>query len=491
MKKVNRITIIFKPTKLRLLYLMIFTLLLEACAVGPNYTLPTVDVPINYKEGSRSWKPANPQLCGDTPWWEIFNDPELNQLEQQVNISNQNIAEASAQYLQARALVAQARSAFFPTVSGTVSYTRLKPASSANSASPTPVKAVPPFSIYYIALNSTWEPDLWGAVRRSVEAAKAGAQASAAQLAGVRLSSQATLAQDYFQLRNLDADQKLLNEIVVAYQKSLTLVRKKFIAGTASMSDVMQAISILKVAQAEAIDNGVNRAIFEHAIAVLIGQPPSTFCLAAVPLNKVPPPIPFQIPSQLLERRPDIAQAERLVAQANANIGVALSAFFPVLTLTGNRGHQSNHLNTLFTFPSLFWSLGAQLTETIFEGGLRIAKTSQARDVYLQNVASYRQTVLAAFQNVEDNLSTLRILAAEYKVQNEAVAAAKKALQLELNDFSAGTVDYTSVIVAQANAYTAEKNAVDIAGRRMVAAVGLITALGGGWDAMEIKEAGN
>jgi NodT family efflux transporter outer membrane factor (OMF) lipoprotein len=294
---------------------------------------------------------------------------------------------------------------------------------------------------------------------------------------------QATLAQDYFQLRTLDVDQQILNNTVKADKEALLLVRRKFAAGTASLSDIASATQTLKAAEAQAIDNGIARATFEHAIAVLIGKPPSCFSIKPKVLKLVPPPIPIQVPSCLLERRPDVAQAERTAASANAQIGVAIAAFFPTLTLTGTYGFQAQELKNLISQPALFWSIGAQLTQLLLDGGLHYAQYAADRAVYLQDVALYRQAVLAAFQDVEDNLASLRILKSEIVVQRQNVAAAQLALKLLLADYKAGTAAYTDVIVAQTNLLTAQKTYSDTAGRRMTSAVGLIKALGGGWDA--------
>jgi NodT family efflux transporter outer membrane factor (OMF) lipoprotein len=481
-------------------------LLLSGCIVGPNYVRPPVEVPAKFKEATGPWKIADPQDAYDRgAWWEVFHDPELNTLEKEVDISNQNIAAAEAQYLQSRALVAQAIAAYFPTVNFVTSFTRQKlPSSGLTGASSTTTSASgtttvagtgssrtgKPFNTYLLALNATWAPDLWGSVHRMVEANKANAQATAAQLAGIRLSSQATLAQDYFELRTLDSDQRLLDAIVVGDRKTLDLVLHSYRMGVTSGADIAQAQLTLKTEQAIAVDNGILRAQFEHAIAVLIGHPPATFSLPQQPINREPPPIPLELPSTLLERRPDIAQFERQVAQANAQVGVAIAAFYPVLSLTGTSGFQSNSLNKLFSFPSFFWSIGSQLTQYVIDGGLRLATAAAARYAYQSTVALYRQTVLAAFQNVEDNLASLRILAQEEEQNAQALEAAKTAEELEISDFHAGTVPYSSVITAQINAYTAEKNAVDTNGRRMIAAVGLIEALGGGWDAASLKGAG-
>lgn len=467
-------------------------LLVTACAVGPDYVRPGVEIPATYKEAPpRTWKLAHPADEEDRgQWWMVFKDPVLNDLENQVVVSNQNIAVAVAQYEAALATVDIQRAAFFPTISGTASYTRQKlPASGliGNSIgggnTNVQPKSNPPFETYFLALNATWILDVWGSIRRSVESSRDAAEASAAQIAATRLLMQGTLAQNYFTLRSLDADEKLLNDTASAYRKTLTLIKKRYKVGTAALTDVVQAVAQLKATEAAAIDVGVTRSQLEHAIAVLIGRPPANFSIPKHPLiGVVPPKIPLQIPSQLLERRPDIAAAERTMASTNALIGVAIAAYFPTLTLTGSAGFQANFFNRLFNAPSSFWSYSPALVQAIIDGGLRSAQVAYARATYDASVATYRQTVLAAFQNVEDNLAALRILQSEILVLKQNVDAARTALRLVLDNYNVGTADYTAVIVAQVTLLTAEKNYVDVAGRRMTAAVGLIMSLGGGWD---------
>jgi NodT family efflux transporter outer membrane factor (OMF) lipoprotein len=466
--------------KLSLISIFLFSLFLNACTVGPDYVRPKVAVPTHYKEAkNKDWKIAQPQdACNRGEWWKIFNDPQLNTLEAQVNISNQNIAAAAAQYQQALALVDEARASYFPTITGSASLTRQKlGVSNSTSSSSSNISTA-----NSLLLDASWEPDLWGSVRRSVEANAAGAQASAAQLALVRLTAQASLAQFYFELRALDKDQKILNDTGSDYKKSLKLTQNRYAVGVAGRADVVQAQSQLESAQALAINNGINRAQFEHAIAVLIGQPPANFAMAFKPLTATPPKIPLQVPSALLERRPDIAQAERQMAQANAQIGVAIAAYFPTLTLSASANTQNSGYAHWFSLPTLAWAIGPQLAETLFDGGLRSATTAAARANYVASVATYRQTVLTAFQDVEDNLAALRILTAQALVQNQAADSARHALQLMINQYKAGTAAYSDVLTAQTNAYTAEKAAADVTGLRMTAAVGLIKALGGSWE---------
>jgi NodT family efflux transporter outer membrane factor (OMF) lipoprotein len=464
--------------------ILAFTLFLSACAVGPDYVRPAVTVPTQYKEAQKDWQPAQPRDAHDRgPWWNVFQDPVLNSLQRQVNVSNQNIAFAEAQYQQARALVSQARAAYFPTITSTLSSIHQKQTASTNIGSvSTASGSKGPVTTEMLSFDASWELDLWGGIRRQVESSKAGMEASAAQLAAVRLSMQALLAQNYFELRGLDKRQQILDKAVVAYQKTWKLTQDRFRSGVIAMMDVAQAETQLKVAQAAALDNQVSRAQLEHAIAVLIGQAPANFSLPVTVFAMRPPSIPVQLPASLLERRPDIAQAERNMAAANAQIGVAVAAYFPNFSLLGTLGYRSNDFSRWIMPPALFWSVGPQLAATLFEGGLRQAVTAAARASYAQSVATYRQTVLAAFQNVEDNLVALRILAKEAVVQQQALSAAQLALKLALQNYVAGTTAYTDVLVAQTIAYTAEQNMAALAGRQMVAAVGLITALGGGWQ---------
>jgi len=454
-----------------------------SCTVGPNYVKPTTEVPASYKEID-GWKKAEPKdetLKG--AWWEIFDDPQLNLLEERVIISNQNIAVAEAQFSQARALVQSARSGYFPTVAAGASFVRVR--RSANVGGGT-FAGADTTSDFLLPVNASWEPDIWGKVRRTVESARAGAEASAADLEAVRLSARAELAQDYFQLRALDAERKLLDETVIAFQKSLELTRNRYASGVASRADVLQAETQLKSTQAQALDIGVQRSQLEHAIALLVGKPASDFSLPAAPLDAVPPYIPIGLPSELLERRPDIAAAERRVASANALIGVAESAFYPSITLSASGGFEASSLSKWLSWPSRFWSVGTAIAETVFEGGLRRSLTDQARAAYDADVASYRQTVLTGFQEVEDNLAALRILEEEAGMQDEAVKAARQTVTVVTNQYKAGTVSYLDVIVSQTTALNNERTAVGIQGRRMIASISLIKALGGGWESSSL-----
>ncbi len=456
--------------------------------MGPDYIRPPIaKIPARYKELPKNWKIAKPQDdINRGQWWEIFHDAQLNKLETQLNKANQTIAVAYAQYQQSLALVHEARASYFPTISTAVSIIHQRQGGFNSSSSNTTTSSsssntATVNTLHSLSLSASWEPDIWGSVSRTVEASQANAQASAATLAATQLSMQATLAQDYFSLRALDTDQQLLDKTVRDYQKAIQLTKNRYKAGVAGLSDVVQAQTQLETAQAQAINNRISRAQFEHAIAVLMGQAPATLSLAAQPLKTKVPRIPVQIPSMLLERRPDIAVAERKVAQANAQIGVAIAAYFPVLSLMANGSFTSTDLAHWFSLPSLSWSVGPQLAATLFDGGLRQAVTAAAQANYRATVATYRQTVLSAFQDVEDNLAALTILSQEVIVQNKAAANAKLALKLITNQYKAGTVAYSEVITAQITAYSAEKTAADIDGLRMTAAVALIRALGGGW----------
>lgn len=459
--------------------------LLASCAAGPDYVRPTVATPTAYKEAG-DWKPAQPaDHLERGKWWQVFGDPVLDALEDQVDISNQNIKAAEAQYRQAQAAVQGNRAGYYPTVTGTVDATRSHSASGSHTTS-----SGGTYTDYGLSLNASWEADVWGKVRRQVEAGEASAQASAADLAAARLSARASLAQNYFQLRIADAQKRLLDDTVDAYRRSLAIVRNQYKAGVATPADVAQAETQLKSAEAQAIDVGVQRAQLEHAIALLVGKAPADFAIKPVSLAAKLPEIPTGLPSALLERRPDIAGAERRMAAANAQIGVAQAAYYPSLTLSGSGGYQSSSLAHWFDLPNRFWSLGPALAETLFDGGLRRSQTAQARAAYDATVAEYRQTVLGAFQEVEDNLASLRILAQEAKVQAQAVQSARRSVTLTMNQYKAGTVSYLNVATTQATALSNERSAVALLGNRLTASVQLIKALGGGWDASQLADAG-
>jgi NodT family efflux transporter outer membrane factor (OMF) lipoprotein len=462
-------------------------ILLPGCTLGPNYARPGVEAPAAYKE-AQGWKTAQPRETEPRgPWWTVFNDPQLDALLVQVDVSNQTIKAAEARVREARALTQQAQAAFFPIVTANASATR----SGGRGGTGSNIDNGGSLSggarnNFNVALDVNWEIDLWGRVRRTVEAGEATAQASVADLEAAKLSAQAQLADDYFLLRAQDAQIRLLNDTVDAFQKSLKLTQNQYAVGVAARADVAQAETQLKSTQAQAIDAGVQRAQLEHAIAVLLGKAPADFSIVPEVVATTFPPIPPGLPSELLERRPDIAAAERRAAAANAQVGVAEAAFFPSLTLSATGGFQSSVLSQLFSLPSRYWSLGPALAQTIFDAGLRRAQTAQAIATYDENVANYRQTVLAGFQEVEDNLAALRILEQEAAVQDEAVKSARESLTITLNQYRAGTVNYLSVVIAQATALSNERAALAILGRRLTASVTLIKALGGGWDAAQL-----
>ena len=476
--------------------------LLNACAVGPDYKRPKVVVPAKFKETPKGWKVAQPKdRFNHGKWWLIFNDPTLNKLENKLNHCNQNIKVALNQYKQARALVDEARAAFFPTLTGSATVTRQRQVSSVSGSSfatstattssgttgvTTVSKGATLLTSHSLLFDAMWEPDIWGSVRRSVEASVAFAQSDIALLESAALSAQATLAQTYFELRGVDVIQKLLNDTVANYKKILQLTKNQYASGTVPLANVVQAQSQLEAAQAAAINVGIARGQYEHAIAVLVGEPASMFAIATK-LNKAKPPvIPMEFPCELLERRPDIASAERLMAQANAQIGVAIAAYYPTLTLTGTASTAFSGLERWFSIPMLNWAIGPQLAETIIDGGLRNATTAAARANYYATVGTYRQTVLAAFQDVEDNLVSIRLLKDEAVVEDKAVASARLATKLVLNQYKSGVVPYSSVVTVLTTQLAAEQNAANINYLRMTSAVGLIKALGGGWGAYGI-----
>ncbi|MGA3206259.1 MAG: efflux transporter outer membrane subunit [Syntrophales bacterium] len=449
-----------------------------SCAVGPDYVRPKAEAPAAYKEAAE-WKVAQPQeAVVRGAWWKIFQDTQLDALEEQVNISNQNVVAAEAQYRQARALAQAARAGYFPNVAIGASAAR----SLGSPNAPSSLGTTNQVSDLLLTGTASWEPDIWGKVRRTVEASQASAQASAADLESLRLSTQATLAQSYFQLCALDAQKKLLDATVAAFQKSLELTKKRYASGVSSRADVLQAETQLKTTQAQAIDVGVQRAQLEHAIALLVGKPPSVLSIPVTPLAATPVAVPFGIPSELLERRPDIAGAERRLAAANAQIGVAKAAYFPNIVLNATGGFESSHLSDWLSWPSRLWSVGLALTETVFDAGLRNALTDQARAAYDATVATYRQTVLGGFQEVEDNLAALRILEEESRIQGEAVGAARRSLEFSMNQYRAGTISYIDVVTVQTILLANEVTAINILGRRMAASVLLIKAIGGGWN---------
>jgi NodT family efflux transporter outer membrane factor (OMF) lipoprotein len=466
--------------------LAIAVLQFSGCAVGPNYHTPVAETPQAYKEVG-NWKPAQPndQNLGGT-WWTIFQDPQLDALELQVNVSNQNLKAADAQFQQARAVLRYSRADYYPTVTAGPSATRTRV--SANRPPPSSIFNGITENDFVLPFDFSYQVDVWGRVRRTVESYREQAQASAADLAAVNLSLHADLAIDYFQARSLDAQEQLLNSTVTQYEQALELTLNRFHGGVASQVEVEQAKTQLETVRAQAIDVGVLRAQYEHAVAILIGKPPAEFSLPPLPLTAPPPHIPVSMPSELLERRPDIAAAERRVAAANAQIGVAKSAYYPTISLGATGGFESNSITTLLQGPSGLWSFGLSAVVTVFDVGRRRALTDQARAAYDFQVASYRETVLNGFQQVEDNLAAVRILEHEAKVQDEAVAAAQRSLDLSVTRYKGGVTSYLEVTVAQSAALSDQVTAVSILGRRMANTVLLIQALGGGWDRSSLPE---
>jgi NodT family efflux transporter outer membrane factor (OMF) lipoprotein len=473
--------------------LMLFS---TGCMVGPKYQRPSAPVTPAYKEPPTDnpqelakWKTAQPkesEIRGN--WWEVYNDPQLNALEEQVNISNQNVLIAEAQFQEARYAVRIARAALFPTVTAAPSYV-----ASRTSANLFNVQAGNLTSgvrtIYDLPLDLSYQADLWGSIRRSVRASTATAQATFAQLENARLSFHAELAQDYFQLRGVDGEQELLERTVKSYRDYLQLTKDRFNAGVASGADVAQAQTQLDTARAQLIDLGVARAQFEHAIAVLTGKAPATQSLPAAPIKITPPPLPVGVPSALLERRPDVAAAERQMAFVNEQIGIAKAAYFPIVTLSAAGGFEAGKLARWFSLPSGIWSVGPQAAETLFDAGRRRAQVHLQEAAFDAAVAGYRQTVLTAFQQVEDHLAALRILENEASAEADAVNAAQNALDISTYQYKAGTVSYLTVITEQAILLQDQVQALNILTRRMSASVLLIEALGGGWNASRIPSA--
>jgi len=464
----------------------IAALQLTGCVVGPKYHAPTAPAPPAYKEAG-DWKPAQPndQNLGGS-WWTIFQDPQLNALEDQVNVSNQNLKAAEAQFRQARAALRYSRADYYPTVSYGPSATRERVSS--HRPPPNSIFNGITYNDFVLPFSVSYQADVWGRVRKNVESFREQAQASAADLATVNLSMHADLAVDYFQARSLDAEEQLLNSTVQQYEQALELNENRFAGGIASEVEVEQARTQLETTRAQAVDVGVLRAQYEHAVAILIGKPPAEFGLPPLPLTAPPPHVPVSVPSELLERRPDIAAAERLVASANAQIGVAKSAYYPVISLGATGGFESSAITTLLNGPSGLWSVGLSAVGTVFDVGRRRALNDQARAAYDYQVAAYRESVLSGFQQVEDNLAAVRILENEAKVQNEAVVAAQRSLDLSVTRYKGGVTSYLEVITAQSAALADEVTAVNILGRRMANTVLLIQALGGGWDRSSLPE---
>jgi NodT family efflux transporter outer membrane factor (OMF) lipoprotein len=454
--------------------------LLSGCSLGPKYKRPTLDTPASYKEASAGgdgvWRPADPKdSIQRGKWWEIFEDERLNGLEEKAAAANQSIKVAAAQYREARAQVAFARSSYFPSISLQPSMTRgLELTGTSNQHGIE--------NNFDLPAVASWEPDFWGQIGLNVENAASNAAASAAALENAKLSVQAQLAGDYFQMEENDNEQILLSSAIASYQIALDLTQNRFNAGIASQADVMQARTQLDTTKAQATDLSVARSQFEHAIAVLVGEPPSAFSLSTGTITRVPPPIPVGVPSQLLERRPDVATAERQVAAANATVGLTRTAFFPIISLTASAGYQSSSWAQWISWPNHVWSLGAATAQTIFDFGGRLAELHGAKAAYDASVANYRQTALSAFQEVEDQMSALSYLSQEAGQQDAATREAEQSLTLEIQRYKAGIDSYLNVITTQNIALTNERTSSQILGRRMVAAVTLISDLGGGWD---------
>jgi len=474
------------------LSLSLLALALSACTVGPDYRRPDSPTPASYKE-DQGWKPAQP--ADDVPrgaWWRIYGDDDLSALEEQIQGNNQTIAQQEAQYRAALALVDAARANYFPVIGADASITRSGRGSGSSGRTDVNGNVIGGGSSTStsrsVALSVSWEVDLWGRIRRQVEADRASADATASDLANIVLSVQTQVASSYFQLRQVDATKQLLDETIAGYQRTLDVTRNRYAGGVSGKVDVAQAETQLKTTQVQAIDLATSRGQLEHAIALLLGKPPSEFSIpvkrwAAFDEKRVPAFPAVGVPSELLQRRPDIASAERRVAAANAQIGVAKAAYFPSLGLSAQGGYSSTQAAGLFTAPFRFWSIGPSIAQTIFDGGLRRAQTDQAIATYDANVAAYRQTVLNGFTEVEDQLVALRTLEQEAAAQDDALASAREALALTFNQYKAGTIPYTSVVTIQATALSNERNAVSIFGNRMVASVNLVKATGGGWTA--------
>jgi len=468
-------------------------LLDSACDVGPKYVKPAAPTPPAFKESSPAayssaldgaWQPAQPadaKLKGK--WWEIFNEPELNTLEDQLNIDNQNIKQFFENFMAARAQVREARAGLFPTITANPGFTKTGTAAKANGSAANLGNGI---SDYSLPLEASWAPDLWGRVRNTVREFQYAAQVSAADLQNERLTEQATLAQFYFELRGQDALQDVYDRTIEADRKALELTRALVETGIDSPEAAAQAEVTLENAEATGIGIATNRAIFEHAIATLIGKPASSFSMPVKNLATPVPAIPVGVPSQLLERRPDIASAERTMAQANATIGVEKAAYYPTLSLTGNGGLQSSSIAKLFSLPALFWSLGASATQIIFDAGLRNATVAQFTATYNADVAGYRQTVLTAFQQVEDNIASVRILSQQIAKQDVAIQSAQRNLDIAMARYQTGLDPYLNVITAQTLLLGDQQTQVTLRVSEMVAAVQLIQALGGGWDTTQL-----
>lgn len=458
----------------RLLAIAVLACFTAGCAVGPDYRRPEAASPAAYKE-AQGWVPAAPADALERgPWWKLFKDPQLDKLAEAVEVSNQNIAAATAAYAQARALVAQQRGAMFPTVSLSADAGRSGGAGTTRRGND-----------YSLGIGTSWEPDVWGRLGRSVDNARASAQASAADLASARLSAQGELAVNYLSLRQTDAQRALLKETIAAYQRVLQITRNRYAAGIAAKTDVLQAETQLANAQADDLGLGQQRARYEHAIAVLVGKAPNDFTLQPAAWQPMVPEVPLGVPSTLLQRRPDIAAAERRMAAANEQIGIAKSGYFPSIGLNASYGSSASRVPDLFSVSNMVWSLGLSAVQTLFNAGVTGARVEGARAGYDEAVARYRQTVLTAFQNVEDELGATRVLAQQLDLRRKASQAADEAEQKMLNRYKAGQVSYTEVASVQASALSARRALVQAQADRQTTAVALIQSLGGGWKTSE------
>jgi NodT family efflux transporter outer membrane factor (OMF) lipoprotein len=466
---------------------------LAGCNVGPKYIPPTATAPAAFKESptqfkeTDGWTVAQPQdatLRGK--WWEIYNEPELNALEEELNIDNQNVQQAFENFMQARALVRETRSQLFPTVSVGGSYTRSQSSSNVGSASGTGTTGGKQTQVFSIPADVSWEPDLWDKVHNAVRASQYSAQLSAADLENERLTEQASLAEYYFEIRGQDALQQLLNDTVDADKKAVGSEKARYDNGVDDQISLVEAQTTLESAQSAAINAGIARAQYEHAIAMLVGKQASSFFIPVRPLTTAPPPIPVGIPSQLLERRPDVAAAERNMAAANAQIGVATAAFYPALTISVNGGFESSALKNLLAWPSRFWSVGPSISETVYDGGLRRATVNQYIATYNADLAVYRESVLTAFQQVEDYLAAVRMLSQQILRQQEAVNSARTFLKLETDRYNNGIDPYIDVMTAQTTLLSNQETLNNLHVQEMTASVQLIAALGGGWDRSQL-----
>jgi NodT family efflux transporter outer membrane factor (OMF) lipoprotein len=481
------ITALFAPSA------AVFCAMLAGCNVGPKYLPPTVTAPPAFKESPAQFKetsgfavaqPQDAALRGK--WWEIYNEPELNALEDQLNIDNQNIRQAFENFMEARALVREARSQYFPTVSVGGSYTRSRSSANVSSSAASSTSAGKQTQVFDLPADVSWEPDLWGKVRNAVRASQYTAQLTAADLENERLTEQASLAEYFFEIHGQDALQKILNNTVDDDKKAVEVVQAAYDTGVGDQISVVEAKATLESAQSAAINLEIARAQYEHAIATLIGQPASTFSIPVEPRTSVPPAIPVSLPSQLLERRPDVAAAERNMAAANAQIGVAYAAFYPALTLSATGGMESSAIKHILDWPSRFWSVGPSISETVYDGGLRRATVNQYIATYNANVAAYRQSVLTAFQQVEDALAAVHILPQQIQRQQEAVDSSQTFLKLELGRYDTGIDPYIDVVTAQTTLLANQQSLATLQVQHMISSVQLIEALGGGWNRSQL-----